>query len=299
MKLLYIILTFNRPNITQQCLTTLFNNTSVRPDEVWILDDCSDPQMAEGLSKIGLNSRGSPFPINTTQYNKNYGVGWNFEMAYNIVRMKSPEIVCFIESDYIFRKGWMEDVQAVFRAAPHTIMIPGVDHPDMYDRNKTHNEFCKLMVDQFGEDVEARQHMYAPFQLDTEVGNIKVQGVSNSCGCMILHWGRIQSMIKSLNIEQEYWRWMERGFHKHGGERRFASDAHMSGTPTYYWEKWAKGRGLDLSKTFAALDICDYSISEHICGGGINGMIAPEGFTFVSSPNWKQEFLVKNPREKV
>ena len=42
---------------------------------------------------------------------------------------------------------------------------------------------------------------------------------------------------------------------------------------------------------------CDYSISQHLCGGGVNGMIVPEGSTFVVSPKWKDEYLDKNPRE--
>lgn len=92
---------------------------------------------------------------------------------------------------------------------------------------------------------------------------------------------------------------MERGFHKWGGERRYASDAHMSGTPTYYWEQWAKRKGLELSKEFAALDICDYSMSNHVVGGGINSGNCPEGYTFLISPKWKDEYLDKNPREKV
>ena len=53
---------------------------------------------------------------------------------------------------------------------------------------------------------------------------------------------------------------------------------------------------IDLSKNFPFLSICDYSISEHICGGGVNGMIVPEGQTFVCSPTWNNKYLKENPR---
>jgi hypothetical protein len=144
--------------------------------------------------------------------------------------------------------------------------------------------------------------MYIPFNIDTKNGPIKVQGVSNSCGCNILFWNRLKDILKSSNTWNLYWHWMERAFHKWGGEpwgRSRASDAHMTGTISYLWEKYAQVIGLDLSKNFAWLDICDYTIAQHVCGGqdSINGKIVPEGSTFILSPCWKNEYLEKNPRQ--
>jgi hypothetical protein len=224
------------------------------------------------------------------------------------MKMKNPEYVFFIESDYVFRKEYMEDCMAVFEANPNTIAIPGCSHPDMYDRAKTHGLFPKLMMEQYPSDVIGREHMYKPFELETTRGKILVQGASNSCGCHMFAWQRFQQQMSSLNILNhgiaqsryedfmgEYWKWMDRAFNKQeGGDRRYASDQHMSCTPTWMWYQWAERMGLDLTKNFPWLDICDASIANHLCGQGINGMIVPEGSTFVGSPVWKGEEFTRN-----
>ncbi len=297
MKFLWIFLTYNRPTIAGQSLNSLFTNTQIAPEEVWIVDDGSRQPTQRAIIDFAMQNSKPERPINLCMAGRNYGIGYSFERAYNIMRMSDADVVCFVESDYIWRKGWAEDVEAVFEASPHTIAIAGCNHPDMYQREKTHGEFCKLMVDQFGRDLKAREHLYAPFKLETKNGPIEVQGVSNSCGCQIVHWGRLRKIFQDLNLEIDYWKWMDRAFHKNGtGDRRLASDAHMSGTLSMYAEMWMEHHGVDITKNFGFLDICDYSISAHVCGGGINGMICPEGSTFIISPKWDNQFLKNNPR---
>jgi hypothetical protein len=301
MKIAFIIVTFNRPNIAQLSFKTLFGNTSIKPDYVTIIDDSSEIEYRKNLFEF-CNQNG----FNFVSHGKNLGIGFSFEKAYSTMReYEDVDLVCFIESDYVWRKGWLEDVVSVFESSPYTIAISGCNHPDMYDRVKTHSEFPKLMIDQFGHDLQSREHLYQPFILETPTGKIEVQGVSNSCGCQIVNWKRLKEIF-SLNIfndpvynstENLYWKFMERAFHKNNtGNRRYASDAHMSGTLSMFAEKHMLYKGIDISKNFGFLDICDYSISSHICGGGINGMIVPEGSTFVGSPKFKIDYLEKNPR---
>ena len=301
MKIAFIIVTFNRPNIAQLSFKTLFGNTNVKPDHVTIIDDSSELDYRKYLFDFCNQNR-----FNFVSHGKNLGIGFSFEKAYSTMReYEDVDLVCFVESDYVWRKGWLEDVTSVFDSSPYTIAIAGCNHPDMYDRVKTHTEFPKLMVDQFGYDLKSRENLYNPFSLQTKTGQIEVQGVSNSCGCQIVHLKRLKEIF-SLNIfndpvynstENLYWKFMERAFHKNNtGNRRYASDAHMSGTLSMFAEKYMLYKGVDISKNFGFLDICDYSISSHICGGGINGMIVPEGSTFVGSPKFKIEYLEKNPR---
>lgn len=291
MKISIVLLTYQRPNILSKSVNTLLNNTKIKPEEFFILDDGSDFSIQKNILDFAQQNASS-IPISVFLNNKNMGIGYQFEKAYNIMRMTESDIVCFIESDYIWRKGWLEDVLAVFEASPKTLAIAGCNHPDMIDKNKTHNEFCKLMIDQFAEDID-RSKLYAPFKLNTNRGNILVQGVSNSCGCQIVHWKRLNQLLKENNLESDYWKWMDRAFHKNNtGNRKHASDSHMSGTISYYGTKYQ-----DLKENeFPFLDICDYSISNHICGGGINGMIVPEGSTFVGSPKWDPESLERDIR---
>ncbi len=297
MSVLFIYLTYNRPKVLEQCLTTSLQNTDIVPEEAWIIDDASEPNVQASLFKMALDNRGN-LPINLMLRNKNEGIGWTFEHAYNLMKMKACDYVCLMESDYIWRKGWLEDCLAVFEANPHVIAIPGCDHPDMYDRNKTHNLFPRLMMEQFPTDVKGRNEMYIPFDLATNRGNIKVFGASNSCGCAIYAWNRMEKMFKDIGRWEEYWKWMDRAFNKHeGGDRRNASDQHMSCSVTWYWYEYAIKHGLDLTKNFPWLNICDMSISNHLCGGGINGMIVPEGQTFVGAPSWNPKYLDIDPRK--
>lgn len=294
--IIFIVLTYQRPKVLGMCIDSLFNNTKIKPSETWILDDASDKDIQKSILEFSQhNSQNTP--IHTIFNGKNLGVGCQFERIFNLIKQRDPEIVCIIESDYIFRNEWLEDVCAVFDAAPYTVGIPGVDHADMYIRQKTHGEFIDLMVAQFGEDLKSREDLYKPFSLNTERGPIKVFGASNTCGCQILHWKRIKDLFfKNLNIEKDYWHWMERGFHKWGGERRFASDAHMSGTHSYYWDKWAQKNGIDTSKNFGYLNICDSAISVHLASQGINGKldprVFPEGTTFqgVNGDNFPTDY---------
>ncbi len=280
MNILFVILSYNRPYVFQECQRTLFENTQIRPDLTYILDDCSERAMRKALTDFTISKTEAGTPINLLINNRNLGVGHQFETAYALTKQHEPEIVCFIESDYIFRNNWLEDVMAVFEASPHTIAIAGTDHADMYQKRKTDGEFCKLMIDQFGYDLASRPLLYKPFRLATQVGPIEVFGVSNSCGCQILHFGRIKRMLAEMKregfTESDYWRHMERGFHK-GMDRQRASDAHMSGTNSFFWENWALYKQIDIMKNFGFLNILP-SISRHLCSQGINGRLDPRLF---------------------
>lgn len=298
MNILFVILTYKRPKILNHCITSLFNNTNIKPTESWIIDDCSNEELKKQLFMFA--TKRTDLNINCSFKSKNFGVAYSFEEAFNIARMRNPDIFCLIESDYIWRKGWLEDVIAVYKANPYVIGIPGTSHPDMYDRVKTHGEFIRLMENQFGRDIYYRDYTYKPFDLQTERGTIKVQGVTNSCGCSIFFWKRMMDLFSENELDKDYWFWMERAFHKRENlDRKTASDAHMSGTPTFLWEQCMISKNIDFTKNFAWLDICDYSIGNHICGGAdsINGKIVDEGVTFINSPVWKNEYMVQDPRK--
>lgn len=306
MNIAFYILTYNRPLALQHSLRTLFGNTTIRPNESWILDDGSEPALQKQLLDSCINGK-----VNLMACTRNYGIGYAFERLYNLIWANDDlDVACIIESDYVWRRGWLEDVCAVFEASPMTLAIAGTDHPEMYDRSKTHSTYPEIMREQFGKDLQAREHLYKPFELDTKVGKIKVQGVSNSCGCMMLNWKRFKETVVSLEGKgliqpYEYKKRMDRAFNKGitHDTRRNASDGHMSSIITMFGEMnmvsaiEKSGATHNLSRDFPMLSICDYSISEHICGGGVNGLIVPEGSTFVLSPTWKAEYLTTYPRQ--
>lgn len=299
MNISYYILTFNRPNILAQSIETLFSNTIIKPNEVWIIDDGSENHIKNTLFDFSVkNSR--TIPINLIMHGHNMGIGYSFERVYNLMKQNDElDIACIIESDYVWRKDWLDDILKVFKDSPYTIAIAGTDHPDMYDINKTHGIFPEIMKECFGQDLESRNYLYKEFDLN----GIKVQGVSNSCGCMIIHWKRLQNIIQELENHNlipinDYWKRLDRAFHKKDthNTRKYADDGWMSSTISMYGEKYLKMNNLDITTNFPILSICDYSISQHICGGGVNGMIVPEGSTFIFSPKWNNEYLQTNPR---
>ncbi len=270
------------------------------------MDDGSDVNMRQSLFNFSIeNSHHTP--INFYSNGRNKGVGYQFETAYKIAdSLENIDLVCFIEADYIWRKGWLEDIIAVFEASQHTVAISGVDHPDHHEEENIKEKLPTYMIAQFGHDLEQRDSLYKPFYLKTSRGDIQVQGVSNSCGCLIINWSRLKKILNSGDRDyglsrystKKYWDWMEKSFHKNGyGNRKLASDAYMSGTLSMFAEYYMIDNSIDLSKNFGFLSISDHSISQHVCGMGINGSICKEGETFVSSPSWNNEFLNRDPRQ--
>jgi glycosyltransferase involved in cell wall biosynthesis len=303
MNIVHYIPTFNRPNILQESISTLFQNTEIKPNEVWIIDDGSEQDIKKSILDFSLQNS-NKFPINLLIHGTNYGIGFSFERIFNLIRQNDDlDIACIIESDYIWRKDWLKDVIDVFDSCANTIAIAGTDHPDMYDSDKTQHMFPNIMTEFFGSDLKSRANLYKPFDINTSHGTIKIQGVSNSCGCKILHWKRLKNIISKLeenNIveKNDFWRRMDLAFHKGvtHDTRKHVSDGWMSSTISKYGEMYLELIGADLSTNFPMVSICDYSISQHVCGGGVNGMIAPEGSTFVNSPKWNNNFLNQNPR---
>lgn len=305
----FFILTYERPKILAACLSSAFNNTSIKPNVVEIIDDGSSIDIRRKLLEFQHQYSTNESVINLNLSGTNKGVGFGFEKLHKAIQVADPDLAIVIESDHLYRRQWLEDCLAVFEASPESISIAGYHHPDMHIREKTHGEFPKLMIGQFGEDLKSRDYLYQPFDLNTSRGKIQVQGVSNSCGSMILHWGRIkQYLFKELGVEVDFWNWMARAYHKVGWEqygsiekaRKFASDSHLSSTLSYYGEKWIEKQGLDVTSKFPMLSISDYSIANHYAGGetSINGKIVPEGCSFqgVYSPAWDDKYLNMDPR---
>lgn len=302
MKTGFFILTFNRPQVLNSCINSLFSNTNLSPTEVWIVDDGSENNIKQSL--LNLSNKAKRFPINLIIHGLNYGIGYGFERVYNLLRQNDDlDIACIIESDYVWRKNWLEDCQEVFNSCPETIAIAGTDHPDMYDLEKTQIVFPKIMSDFYKNDLESRKYLYKPFSISTKNSQIQIQGVSNSCGCIIVHLKRLKTILNKLEKEKiidinYFWNQIDLACHKnvsHDTRKNF-SDALMSCTISRIGELYLKKQAKDISTNFPMVSICDYSISQHVCGGGINGKTVPEGSTFILSPKWDDKYLTENPR---
>lgn len=294
--LMYIIFTFNRPKAASICLNSLLNNTKVRPNEIWLLDDSSEVEFQQNLHNFALQNSTKECPINICQMGKNYGIGWAFGNAYRIIQWKDPKICGILESDYAYRGEWAEDVLATFDASENTIAITS-DHIDMYNKEKYTNEFSQIMIKEFGEDIPNRGDYYKEFDLDTERGKITVKAPTNSCGNHFLHYHRLGSMLTQLDLGKpvkEHWNWfwnrIRKGCSGDDGTFWSASDGIISSTYTYFHSKWMKSKGLDLSKNFPWL-VPLPSIAEHLASGGRNGNVGlPDGTTFIHAPSFPDDW---------
>lgn len=300
MKYLAAIPCYQRPKALRMCIETLFNTN--RPSETWFFDDGSDFALRQGLVNLQIEHSTPESPINLFLWGQNMGIGYNFEMVYQVLKARDPDLFALVESDYIFRKNFVKDIEAVFEACPYTVVISMVSHPDMYDNYKCFTLFPQLMKEIYNEDIEARKYMYKPFTIETKRGPIKIQAISNTCGCHFLNWKRVKEFIFSTKEgEEEFWKLMNRAFNNGPGlDKTRASDQHISGL-SYLWEKWAKANNIDISKHFGFVDICDFSCSEHLCSKGVNGHLPgyEECTTFVHSPVWDSKYIQIDPRENL
>jgi glycosyltransferase involved in cell wall biosynthesis len=306
MEVTTILFTYNRPKVLQTCLHTLVNNTKVIPSSIFILDDGSEINLQKALLDLSYDLSQRYTPTHLFLAGMNRGIGFAFEEAYSIMRQsESDGVFFFCESDYWFRKSYLEDCLAVFEASPYTIGVAGTNHEDFYKSEKTDVVFPQIMKDIFGEDLMGRKYLFKDFILETNRGSVQVRGSSNSCGCMLVHWGRLKKLFKKypnfagVGFESLYWKTLDRAFHKNGtGDRKLASDGHMSSLISYFGDKWITWEGLDLTKNFGMLSISDFSISSHRAFGGVNGMVPglQEGDTFVHSIGWDGKYLEVDPR---
>lgn len=282
MESLLTLFVHNRPKILAHCINTLFGNTSYKFDEVLIINDDSNVETTNLITNFALKNK-----FTLIHFGKNQGYGGSSEVAFNYARMRNPKYYFHIESDYIFRKNWAEDVLAVLEASPDSLAVAGYSHPDFYNEVKTKQEYSKLVIDEYGDDPMPRNFLYNPFLLETKRGGIEVQGTSNSCGTCYVNWHNFMNLNRAY---PEYWeKVLDRASNKVIGDRKTYGDGHFSCGSAWYWYHYFADQGEDFSKNFAWLDICGDSVANHICGGedSINGYIAPEGATFVGSPRWK------------
>jgi len=276
----YFILTYKRPIALQECLRSLFNNTEIRPDLVYILDDNSGFNLQMAIDKTARDLTSQGVPTNFLINNVNMGVGHQFQTLYRLIEQINPRLAYIIEGDYYFRNEWNEDVIEMFELFPYTIACPMMDHNDMRLPEKFNHTFKDLMIEYFEKDIAGREYMYNfenPHVIQTSRGPMQYFGVSNSCGAQILHWKRIQEFFfQDLQMQSEYWEILKKGFHE-GEDRSRASDAAMSCVHSGLWDEWAFRNSIDISKNFAYVNILP-SLCYHACSQGLNGQLDPSVF---------------------
>lgn len=305
MKILYILYTYNRPNILRECIRTLFNpKNTLWPSEMIIVDDGSaDHQMKDSLYTFSRDNS-TNFPIHFFNFMSNQGLGWNWEMVWNWVRMKGDfDYVVQIEQDYIWREDAIGEAVEVLEHKPLSLALSLMSNPD-YWNGKQDTLFPQVMIEDFGKDPAKRQFLHKPFTIQTEkYGSILIQTTTNSCGTFICNWQRIKRLLEKYPDMWE--KTFERCFNKpYPDRRKYAGDGPLTSGLSFYWYKDIEDRRNACEKInyeFEGpwLDVADFSLSSHVNGGdSLNGYIVPEMQQFIFCPNWKNEYSNVNPRAR-
>jgi hypothetical protein len=272
----------NRPRILSGSLNSLIKS-SIDKKIVVLLDN---PQ--EGVVQVVENFKQSNPQIEIDVLNNPRLNGNIMAYIYKKIYESDLEVAGILETDYIFRPQYLEEVAEVFNGFPNTLSICGYHHPDTRNTKLCFEYFAELTKGFFGKDISNREYMYKPFESFINNKKYLLQGVSNQTGCHFLNVkafksifnNKIEDLIKSMTDLRA----------KHG-----FCDGKLSSTYQIFWENWAKEQNLDLSKNFPILDICDFSIANHYGGGGIC-VGGPEGTTapWISSPTWENDSKIVN-----
>jgi len=303
MNITFYMPTYNRLAVFKNSLATALNNSDIKPNRIQIIDDSSNIETKQFL----LNFHANHPNVDLLLTGKNAGVGPTFERIYDMIMSDDEsDIVCIMEADYYWRKDWLQDVVDVFDSAQHCIAIAGTDIPDEHESriHRVYNDLPNEMARWFGTDCKNRQYLYKPFDISTRSGTITVKGYTSATGTLIIHLKRLKQMIKYLEDHSlisigEYSRVIERACWKGEADRHRLQDGLLSGVIAKFGEMYLEHRGIDISKNFPELSICDYSISLHVDGGGISSPGIPEGTNQCHQPmKWEDWYLNENPRIK-
>jgi len=276
------LLAHDRPRILSGALESLIK-TSADKKIVILLDS---PQ--EGVLPVVEHFKNSNPEIEIDILDNPRLNGNIIAYIYKQIYESDLEVAGILETDYVFRPQYLEEVVDVFNGIPSALSICGYHHPDTRNTQLCFEYFAELTRKFFGRDISNREYMYKPFETVLDSKKYLIQGVSNQTGCHFLNVktfkkvfnNKIEDLINSITDLRA----------KHG-----FCDGKLSSTYQIFWENWAKQENLDLSKNFPILDICDFSIANHYGGGGIC-VGGPEGSTtsWITSPTWENSLKIVN-----
>ena len=190
-KICFIYFTFNRLNILKESIRSSLFNTSIKPDDIFIFDDCSNQETQEFLKDFCKQNHDLNIHLYINKTNSGYAA--NYKKCFDIIKNDKYEYICFLETDYIWRKNYLEESLAVLDAENDSVAICGSSFKEFYERDKWYDWFKNVTESQFGKDVSNRTLLYCPHIIYTDLGNIKIQYGTHSCGTFFLNRQRLDA----------------------------------------------------------------------------------------------------------
>jgi len=281
MKFLNIIFTHNRNNVMIKSLDSIFNNTLIKADKTIIIDDNSNEETKQYL--LNFINENKSLNIDLFTNNQNEGYARNYWKAFNLLKFYNPEYVFFIESDYIFRKNYLEECFELFDKLPDLFAVKGFAHKEYYNRAKIIPWFRDATIEKFNEPLRSWQNLYQPLVINTKYGNIQYMYGSHACGTILLNWEKINS-VSTYNIDRHILRAC-----KNNEYNNIINDGFISCLYAKIWDDYFNLRKNRNNESGIAF-VSDVSIATHLNSGGINhDGILEEGYSTVTA-NFPEDY---------
>jgi len=304
-----VLMVHNRLDMFEQSLASMFSNTDFQFSEVLICNDGSNKGTTKEVFDYVYKYSGVQ-DVNLLHFGKNQGQGCILEFILNYATYKNPKYLFLLEQDYEWRNNWAEEAVAVLENSPSTVMVAAQSHRGYYQEYSKNTVWPESMVSYFGEDPLPRHLMHKSFNLDIRNhkefqirDKIKVQAVSNTTTCNIINWRRFYNLRldsnKIYNGEERFWKEVVRKACGIGMDTRaIVDDGILSQGICYFWYKTYE-KQIDKNVDFPILDICDYSIGNHLDEGGHHSAESYIGGakwwpTRAGTEKWQQNALLKN-----
>jgi hypothetical protein len=286
-RICFVYFTFNRLNILKESLRSSLFNTLIKPDDIFIFDDCSNQETQQFLRDFCAQNSNLNIHLDINETNLGYAA--NYKKCFDIIKNNKYEYICFLETDYIWRKNYLEESLAILETEEESIGICGSSFKEFYEEEKWDTWFKNVTESQFGKDVCNRSLLYSPNVIDTKLGKIKIQYGTHSCGTFILNKKRL---FDNLTIEQlnRFWQILDLAS-EIKNNRSVINDGMITGGISILWDEFLqkKYNGKEFKKA-AFIDIIDHVIGVHVEGGGINGNDNVEGATRYMPPNFPSDY---------
>lgn len=285
-KIAFIYFSYNRKDILIKSLETSLRNTKVKPDKIYIFDDCSDA-ITQNAIKDFVSKNNYNFTVEFNE--KNLGYAASYRKCFDILKDDQFDYIFFMETDYIWRKGYLEEALEILEVEEDSVAICGSSFKEFYEEEKCKKWFGKVMIDQFGRDVSNREKLYSPKYIKTKNYYINIQYGTHCCGTFLFNKKRFFNNLDLKQIDR-FWLIMEKASEVKNS-KSVINDGMITGGISLLWDEFLqlKYYGEKFEKS-AFIDIIDYVIGVHVEGGGINGLDNPEGHTRYFPPNFPSNY---------
>jgi len=173
MNIAFIYFSFNRLDILKESLRTSLSNTDIKPNHIYIFDDHSNEECQAYLKNFKEKNKELNITLNINQ--ENIGYAANYKKCFDILKNENFDYIFFLETDYIWRKGYLEECIELLEIEQDSVAVCGSSFKEFYEKEKCITWFGNVTKQQFGKDVSNRPALYTSKILKLKSYNITIK----------------------------------------------------------------------------------------------------------------------------